>query len=74
MITSPCENFESLFLILKLNLNRKPMGQIKDKHHERKEKRRSDNDPLSGEIGNRTERNNKFDIDSDTIKEQQNKK
>ena len=50
------------------------MGQIKDNHKERKEKRRSDNDPLSGEIGNRTERNNKFDIDEKTIKDQQNKK
>jgi hypothetical protein len=50
------------------------MGQIEDKHRKRKEQRRSDNDPLSGEIGNRDERTNDFDIDDETIKNQQNKK
>ena len=50
------------------------MGRIEDKHKERKEKRRSDNDPLSGEIGNRDTETNDFDIDDDTIKDQQNKK
>ena len=50
------------------------MGQIEDKHRKRKEKRRSDNDPLSGEIGNRDIETNDFDIDDENIKDQQNKK
>lgn len=50
------------------------MGQIDENRNKRKEKRRSDNDPLSGELGNRDERTNDFDINSDTIKDQQNKK
>lgn len=50
------------------------MGRIEDKHKKRKEERRSDNDPLSGEIGNRDIETNDFDIDDDTIKDQQNKK
>lgn len=50
------------------------MGQIKDKHRKRKEERSGDNDPLKGEIGNRDRDTNDFDIDSDTIKDQQNKK
>lgn len=48
------------------------MGRIQDKHDNRK--RRSDNDPLSGEIGNRDIETNDFDIDEKTIKDQQNKK
>lgn len=48
------------------------MGRIQDKHDKRK--RRSDNDPLSGEIGNRDIETNDFDIDEKTIKDQQNKK
>lgn len=50
------------------------MGQIDDNRKKRKEKRRSDNDPLSGEIGNRDIETNDFDIDEKTIKDQQNKK
>ena len=48
------------------------MGRISDKHDKRK--RRSDNDPLSGEIGNRDINTNDFDIEERTIKDQQNKK
>ena len=50
------------------------MGQIEDKHKGNQRRRRSDNDPLSGEIGNRDENTNDFDIDKKTIKDQQNKK
>ena len=50
------------------------MGKIEDNRRKRKEKRRSDNDPLSGEIGNRDIETNDFDIDEKTIKDQQNKK
>lgn len=46
------------------------MGSIKDKHRKRKDR---DNDPLSGGLGKRNRDTNEFDIDSDTIKEQQNK-
>ncbi len=52
------------------------MGIIEDnkKKKERKRKRHSDNDPLSGEIGNRDIETNDFDIDDKTIKNQKNKK
>lgn len=53
------------------------MGRIEDQHKSRKDRRErkeSDTDPLSGEIGNRTERHNEFDINDKTIKDQQNKK
>ncbi len=48
------------------------MGRIQDKHDKRK--RSSDNDPLSGQIGNRDVETNDFDIEKKTIKDQQNKK
>ena len=53
------------------------MGRIEDQHKsrkDRKERKESDSDPLSGELGNRTERHNEFDIKDKTIKDQQNKK
>ncbi|MDT0648767.1 hypothetical protein [Autumnicola edwardsiae] len=50
------------------------MGRIDESRNKRKEKQRSDNDPLSGEIGNRDIETNDFDIDDKTIKDQQNKK
>ncbi|GAB2767255.1 hypothetical protein GCM10010465_10780 [Actinomadura fibrosa] len=52
------------------------MGIIEDnkKKKERSRKRRSDNDPLSGEIGNRDIETNDFDIDDKTIRDQKNKK
>ncbi|MDT0688859.1 hypothetical protein RM549_03635 [Salegentibacter sp. F188] len=50
------------------------MGRIEESRNKRKEQRRSDNDPLSGEIGNRDIETNDFDIDDKTIKDQQNKK
>jgi len=59
-------------LYLELNLKLIVMGKIQDKHDSRK--RRSDNDPLSGEIGNRDIETNDFDIDEKTIKDQKNKK
>ena len=45
------------------------MGRIEDKHKKRKER---DKDPLSGSFGE-TEETNDFDIDDETIKDQQNK-
>ena len=59
-------------MYLEENLKIKAMGRIEDKHDNRK--RRSDNDPLSGELGNRDRETNEFDIEKDTIKDQQNKK
>lgn len=52
------------------------MGIIEDnkKKKERQRKRRSDNDPLSGEIGNRDIETNDFDIEESTIKDQKKKK
>ena len=50
------------------------MGQIDENRKKRKEKRRSDNDPLSGELGDRDVETNDFDIDEKNIKDQQNKK
>ena len=52
------------------------MGLIEDnkKKKERQRRRSSDQDPLTGEIGNRDIKNNKFDIDEDTIRDQRNKK
>ena len=49
------------------------MGQIRDKHKSTQDKKRSDNDPLTGELGNRDESHNKFDIDEQTIRDQKNK-
>jgi hypothetical protein len=48
------------------------MGRIEDKHDKRK--RSSDNDPLSGELGNRDRETNEFDLEKKNIKDQQNKK
>jgi len=45
------------------------MGRISDKH----KKRTETSNPL-GEFGNRDRNTNDFDIDSDTIKDQKNKK
>lgn len=50
------------------------MGRIEDNRKSRKEKKPSDNDPLSGEIGNRDRNTNDFDIDEKTIKDQKRKK
>ena len=50
------------------------MGQIDENRRKRKERRESDNDPLSGELGNRDVETNDFDIDEENIKDQQNKK
>lgn len=47
------------------------MGRISDKHRSRKD---HDSNPLSGGVGKIKRENNDFDIDSDTIKDQQNKK
>lgn len=47
------------------------MGDIKDKHKKRKQR---DNDPLSGGLGDRNRDTNDYDIDSETIKDQKNKK
>lgn len=44
------------------------MGRIKDKHKKRKE-----HDKPLGEMGDRNEKTNKFDIDDETIKDQENK-
>ncbi|HET8854281.1 MAG TPA: hypothetical protein VFM60_00030 [Salinimicrobium sp.] len=46
------------------------MGKIEDKHRKRRD---TDKHPLSGSLG-KTEETNDFDIDSETIKDQQNKK
>lgn len=48
------------------------MGNIRDKHRKRKDQ--DNNNPLSGGLGNTKRDTNEFDIDSDTIKDQQNKK
>lgn len=45
------------------------MGQIADKHHERSKKQKTPTNPT----GDRNEKTNKFDIDDETIKDQQNK-
>lgn len=51
------------------------MGRIDDNRNKgNQRRRRSDNDPLSGEIGNRDEPTNDFDIDEKTIRDQKNKK
>lgn len=50
------------------------MGRIEDNRKSRKDKKSSDNDPLSGEIGNRDRNTNDFDIDEKTIKDQKKKK
>ena len=47
------------------------MGRISDKHRERKE---DTSNPLSGGFGKTKRDTNDFDIDSDTIKDQQKKK
>ncbi|MFZ0489787.1 MAG: hypothetical protein WBV11_12305 [Salegentibacter sp.] len=49
-------------------------GPIEDKHHERKEKKRSDNDPLSGELGDRDAEKNDYDPETKTIKDHDKKK
>lgn len=48
------------------------MGRIRDKHEKNKRKE-DDNNPLSGELGNR-DKNKDLDLDKDTIKDKQNKK
>ena len=52
------------------------MGIIEDekKKKDRSRRRRSENDPLSGEIGNRDIETNDFDIDEPTIRDQKKKK
>ncbi|MGB8704659.1 MAG: hypothetical protein WCD31_06500 [Gillisia sp.] len=45
------------------------MGTIEDKHKHRKN---NDSNPLD-EFGDRNERTNRYDIDDETIKEQENK-
>lgn len=52
------------------------MGIIEDKKSkkERSRRKRSDKDPLSGQIGNRDIETNDFDIDDPTIRDQKNKK
>lgn len=52
------------------------MGLIEDNREkkERERRRRSDNDPLSGEIGNRDRNTRDFDIDEKTIRKQKKKK
>lgn len=47
------------------------MGRISDKH---KERRDHDSNPLDSRMGKTRKDKNDFDIDSDTIREQQNKK
>ncbi|WP_166435207.1 hypothetical protein [Christiangramia sabulilitoris] len=49
-------------------------GPIEDKHRGEKDRRKSDNDPLSGELGDRSKNTNKVDYDEDTIRNQKNKK
>ena len=49
------------------------MGRIRDKHEKNKRKE-DDNDPLSGDLGNRDEKNRDFDLDNETIKDKQKKK
>lgn len=52
------------------------MGIIEDKNKkkDRQRRRRSDNDPLSGEIGNRDIETNDFDIEESRIRDRKNKK
>lgn len=52
------------------------MGLIEDKNKkkDRQRRRSSDDNPVSGEIGNRDIKHNEFDIDERTIKDQKNKK
>ena len=46
------------------------MGRISDKHKKRKDR---DSDPLSGGLGKQDRNANDFDIDSESIRDQQNK-
>ncbi|MDT0642477.1 hypothetical protein RM553_06490 [Zunongwangia sp. F363] len=48
-------------------------GPIEDKHRGKRDRRRSDNDPLSGELGDRDAQHNDFDTNERTIKDQKNK-
>ena len=51
------------------------MGIIEDNKSkkDRERRRRSDNDPLSGELGDRDIETNDFDIEEETIRDQKNK-
>ena len=49
-------------------------GPIEDKHRGSRDRRKSDNDPLTGGLGDRKKETNDFDIDEDTIRDQKNKK
>lgn len=44
------------------------MGRIEDKH-----KKHKDHDAPLGKVGDRDKKTNKFDIDDETIKDQENK-
>ena len=49
-------------------------GPIEDKHKGKKDRRKSENDPLTGGLGDRKKQTNEVDFDEKTIKDQQNKK
>ncbi|MBT8295134.1 MAG: hypothetical protein KJO51_01840 [Gramella sp.] len=49
-------------------------GPIEDKHKGKKDRKSGENDPLTGELGDRKKQTNKVDFDEETIKDQQNKK
>ncbi|WP_300436689.1 hypothetical protein [Christiangramia sp.] len=49
-------------------------GPIEDKHRGKKDRRRSEDDPLSGDLGDRKKQTNDVDIDEKNIRDQKNKK
>ena len=49
-------------------------GPIEDKHRGKKDRRKSENDPLTGGLGDRKNETNEVDFDEKTIKDQKNKK
>lgn len=49
-------------------------GPIEDKHKGKKDRRKSENDPLTGGIGDRDVDHNEVDFDEETIRDQKNKK
>lgn len=48
------------------------MGRIKDKHEKNKRKD-DDNNPLSGDLGNRDKKTQDFDLDKENIKDKKSK-
>ncbi|MCP9201380.1 hypothetical protein MKO06_15830 [Gramella sp. GC03-9] len=49
-------------------------GPIEDKHKGKKDRRKNQEDPLTGGLGDRDKNTNKVDYDEETIRDQKNKK